>query len=43
MTVASTFQRMLADTMAVGADVTHIPFEASGVTIAIADVTVSGL
>lgn len=43
VTVASTFQRMLADTMAVGADVTHIPFEASGVTIAIADVTVSGL
>ena len=43
VTVASTFQRMLADTVAVGADVTHLPYEASGVTIAIADVTVSGL
>ncbi len=43
VTIASTLQRMLADTVAVGADLTHLPFGASGVTLAIADVTVSGL
>lgn len=42
VTIASTLQRMLSDTVAVGSDLTVLPFEASGVTMAIADVTLSG-
>lgn len=42
VTIASTLQRLLADVVAVGSDVTHFPWESSGVTLAVADVTMSG-
>lgn len=42
VTIASTLQRMLAGIVAVGSDLTPMPVEAAGVTLAIADVTVSG-
>lgn len=42
VTVASTLQRMLADVVAVGGDLEHFPMDASGVTVAIAEVTLSG-
>lgn len=42
VTIASTLQRMLRDVVAVGADRIYFPWEATGVTLAIADVTMSG-
>ncbi len=42
VTIASTLQRMLADVVAVGADVERFPMDASGVSLAIADVSLSG-
>ncbi len=42
-TIASTLQRMLHDVQAVGADVEWLPMSAAGVSLVIADVTVSGL
>jgi PmbA protein len=41
-TVASTLQRMLKDTVAVGSDLEWLPMSAAGVTTVIDDVTVSG-
>ena len=41
-TVASTLQRMLLDVVAVGNDLTWLPMTAAGVTLVVADVTVSG-
>lgn len=42
VTIGSTVQRMLADVMAVGADLRRFPWETAGVTLAIADVMMSG-
>lgn len=42
VTIASTLQRMLADVVEVGADLTPMPIEAAGLTLAISDVTLSG-
>ncbi|UDY34856.1 TldD/PmbA family protein [Dermatobacter hominis] len=42
VTIGSTLQRMLLDVQAVGADLTYFPWDAAGVTLAIADVTMSG-
>jgi len=42
VTIASTLQRMLADVVAVGGDLQHFPMDSSGVSLAIADVTLSG-
>ena len=42
-TIASTLQRMLQDVVAVGADLTWLPMSAAGVTLVIADVSVSGV
>jgi PmbA protein len=42
VTIASTLQRMLSEVVAVGSDLEHFPMDASGVTLAIADVTLSG-
>jgi PmbA protein len=41
-TIGSTLQRMLLDVVAVGDDLTYFPWESTGVTLAIADVTLSG-
>jgi PmbA protein len=41
-TVASTLQKMLRDVVAVGGDVDWLPMSASGVTLVIDDLTVSG-
>ncbi len=41
-TVASTLQKMLRDVVAVGSDIEWLPMAASGVSLAVADVTVSG-
>jgi PmbA protein len=41
-TIASTLQRMLLDVTAVGGDVDWLPMRAAGVTLAIAEVTMSG-
>jgi PmbA protein len=41
-TIASTLQRMLADVVVVGSDLRHFPWESAGVTLAVADVTLSG-
>jgi PmbA protein len=41
-TIGSTLQRMLLDIVAVGDDLTYFPWESTGVTLAIADVTLSG-
>lgn len=41
-TIASTLQRMLRDVRAVGDDQTFLPMNAAGVTLSVADVTVSG-
>jgi PmbA protein len=41
-TIASTLQRMLQDVVAVGADLTWLPMSAAGLTLVIADVSVSG-
>jgi PmbA protein len=42
VTIASTLQRLLTDVVAVGDDLTYFPWEAAGVTLAVADVTMSG-
>jgi PmbA protein len=42
VTIASTLQRMLLQVVAVGADLTYFPWEATGVTLAIDDVAMSG-
>jgi PmbA protein len=41
-TINSTLQRMLTDVVAIGADLTYFPWESCGVTLAVADVTLSG-
>jgi PmbA protein len=41
-TIASTLQRMLLDVAAVGGDLEWLPMNASGVSLVIHDVTVSG-
>ena len=42
ITVASTLQRLLLNVTEVGADVQRLPMSAAGVSLAIADVTMSG-
>jgi PmbA protein len=42
ITIASTLQRMLSDIQAVGNDVDWLPMSAAGVSLVIADVTMSG-
>lgn len=42
VTIGSTLPRMLMDVVAVGADLTYFPWESTGVTLAISDVTMSG-
>lgn len=42
VTIGSTLQRMLMDVIAVGSDLTYFPWDATGVTLAISDVTMSG-
>ena len=42
ITIASTFQKMLADIQAVGNDVDWLPMSAAGVSLVIDDVTMSG-
>jgi PmbA protein len=41
-TIASTLQKMLKDVVAVGADLDWLPMTAAGVSLVVADVTVSG-
>lgn len=41
-TIASTLQRMLAEAVAVGADIEWLPMRAAGVSLVVRDVTVSG-
>jgi PmbA protein len=41
-TIASTLQRLLHDVVAVGSDLTWLPMSAAGVTLVVADVSVSG-
>jgi PmbA protein len=41
-TIASTLQRMLQDVVAVGDDLEWLPMNAAGVTLVVADVTMSG-
>ena len=41
-TIGSTLQRMLLDVVAIGDALTYFPWESTGVTLAIADVTLSG-
>jgi PmbA protein len=41
-TIASTLQRMLQDIIAVGGDIDWLPMRASGVSLVIRDVTMSG-
>lgn len=42
VTIGSTLQRMIGDVVAIGSDLTYFPWESTGVTLAIADVTMSG-
>ena len=42
ITIASTLQRMLLDVMAVGSDLTWLPMSAAGVSLVVAEVTMSG-
>ncbi len=42
VTIASTLQRLLSHVVAIGDDLTFFPWESTGVTLAIADVTMSG-
>jgi PmbA protein len=42
-TLASTLQKMLKDVLAVGSDVEWLPMSAAGVSLAIGDVTISGV
>jgi PmbA protein len=41
-TIASTLQKMLLDVVAIGGDVEWLPMSATGVSLVIRDVTVSG-
>jgi PmbA protein len=41
-TIASTLQRLLADVVAVGSDLTWLPMSAAGLTLVVGDVAVSG-
>ena len=41
-TIGSTVQRMLQEVVAIGGDVDYVPGSASGVSLAIADVTMAG-
>ena len=41
-TIASTLQRMLADIVEIGADIDWLPMRASGMSLVIRDVTMSG-
>jgi PmbA protein len=41
-TIASTLQRLLHDVVAIGSDLTWLPMSAAGVTLVVADVSVSG-
>jgi PmbA protein len=43
VTIGSTLQRMLAGVVAIGNDIEYVPSSAAGVTIAIADVAMSGM
>ncbi len=43
VTIGSTLQRMLGQITAIGSDLTYFPWESAGVTMAISDVTMSGL
>jgi PmbA protein len=40
--ISTTLQRMLAEVVAVGDDLRHFPWEAAGVSLAVAEVTLSG-
>lgn len=42
VTIASTVQRMLNDIVAIGSDLTYFPWESTGVTLAISDISLSG-
>src|SRR5690606_21476903 len=42
VTIGSTLPRMLHDVVAVGADTTYFPGDATGVSLAVSDVTMSG-
>ena len=42
ITIASTLQRMLLDVAAVGSDLTWLPMSSAGVTLVVAEVTMSG-
>ena len=42
LTIASTLQRMLLDVVAIGNDVDWLPMRAAGVSLVVADVTMSG-
>ena len=42
ITIASTLQRMLLDVEAVGSDLTWLPMSSAGVSLVVADVTMSG-
>ncbi|MCY3967005.1 MAG: TldD/PmbA family protein [bacterium] len=42
ITIASTLQRMLLDVQAVGSDLTWLPMSSAGVTLVVAEVTMSG-
>lgn len=42
VTIASTLQRMMNDITSVGSDLTAMPLDATGLTLAIADITLSG-
>jgi PmbA protein len=42
LTIASTIQRMLSEIVAIGSDLERLPSSASGLTLAIADVSMSG-
>jgi PmbA protein len=42
LTIASTLQRMLLDVAEIGGDVEWLPMRAAGMSLVIADVTMSG-
>ncbi|MCY4273689.1 MAG: metallopeptidase TldD-related protein, partial [bacterium] len=42
ITIASTLQRMLLDVVAVGSDLTWLPMSSAGVTLVVAEITMSG-
>jgi PmbA protein len=41
-TIASTLQRLLQDVVAIGSDLTWLPMNAAGLSLVIADVSISG-